>query len=129
MCQLKICSDLPPSAGGGTGRRSLTGCGDQCPQLGFERTQRGRRHWAVHDPPDRWSLSFPGGGPWSKRGEPTYAHCEVFRILTPTATLGWYLEWRQRAAPRLGFGPVQKTPTSIMRTFHAISGFIRGIPG
>jgi hypothetical protein len=23
---------------------------DQCPQLGVERTQRGRRLWAVHDP-------------------------------------------------------------------------------
>jgi hypothetical protein len=27
-----------------------TGRADQCPQLGVERTQRGRRLWAVHDP-------------------------------------------------------------------------------
>jgi hypothetical protein len=54
---------------------------------------------------------------------------DFINTIDPTATLGWYLEWRQRAAPRLGFGPVQKTPTSIMRTFHAISGFIRAIPG
>jgi hypothetical protein len=25
-------------------------CADQCPELGVERTQRGRRFWAVHDP-------------------------------------------------------------------------------
>jgi hypothetical protein len=40
----------------------------------------------------------------------------------------WVGTWNddRGAAPRLGLGPVQKTPTSIMRTFHAISGFIRG---
>jgi hypothetical protein len=33
-----------------------TGCADQCPQLGVERTQRGRRLWAVHDPkPTCWN--------------------------------------------------------------------------
>jgi hypothetical protein len=31
-------------------RMRPTGRADQCPQLGVERTQRGRRFWAVHDP-------------------------------------------------------------------------------
>jgi hypothetical protein len=31
-------------------RMRPTGRADQCPQLGVERTQRGRRLWAVHDP-------------------------------------------------------------------------------
>jgi hypothetical protein len=49
--------------------------------------------------------------------------------MTQHSDLVSYLEWRQRAARRLGFGPMQKAPGSIMRTFHAISGLIRGIPG
>jgi hypothetical protein len=31
-------------------RMRPAGRADQCPQLGVERTQRGRRLWAVHDP-------------------------------------------------------------------------------
>jgi hypothetical protein len=31
-------------------RMRRTGCADQCPELGAERTQRGHRSWAVHDP-------------------------------------------------------------------------------
>jgi hypothetical protein len=31
-------------------RSCRAGGADQCPKLGVERTQRGRRLWAVHDP-------------------------------------------------------------------------------
>ena len=31
---------------------------DQCPQLGVERTQRGGRHWAVHDPTETLAAKF-----------------------------------------------------------------------
>ena len=35
-----------------------TGRADQCPKLGVERTQRGRRLWAVHDAGSRRSTLF-----------------------------------------------------------------------
>lgn len=35
----------------------LRGRADQCPQLGVERTQRGGRLWAVHDPERSLGLS------------------------------------------------------------------------
>jgi hypothetical protein len=35
------------------------GRGDQCPQLGVERTQRGRRLWAVHDPQTTGRVEIP----------------------------------------------------------------------
>jgi ABC transporter substrate binding protein len=49
----------------------------------------------------------------------------------PNSSSHWVGTWNgdRGTSPRLGLGPVQKTPTSIMRTFHDISGLIRGIPG
>src|SRR5438309_2441998 len=43
-------SALPRKRVRSVARMRPTGRADQCPQLGVERTQRGRRLWAVHDP-------------------------------------------------------------------------------